>query len=84
MAHDEALAARVAQDYTKAALTPRERAMADYAVKVTRAPQACSPQDLDALRQAGLSDADIVSLVEIVVYYNMSNRLMESLSTVEE
>ena len=83
MAQNPELAAQVAEDFTKADLTPRERAVADFAVKVTRSPNACSPTDLDLLREAGLSDKDILSLAEIVAYYNMSTRLMESLSTVD-
>ncbi len=83
MAQNPELAAQVAEDFTKADLTPRERAVADFTVKVTRSPNACSPADLDLLREVGLSDKDILSLAEIVAYYNMSTRLMESLSTVD-
>jgi len=64
-------------------LSERERLIADFTVKVTRAPNACSPEDIDALRGIGLEDRDILSLVEIIAYYNMSNRLFEALSTVE-
>ncbi|GJM44886.1 MAG: hypothetical protein DHS20C21_17280 [Gemmatimonadota bacterium] len=70
-------------DYTKAALTPRERAIADFAVKVTRSPNACSPRDIEHLHTHGLSDEDVLSLSEIVAFQNMSTRLMESLSTVD-
>jgi alkylhydroperoxidase family enzyme len=64
-------------------LSSRERLVADFTVKVTRTPNACSPLDIDELRKAGLSDKDIVCLVEIVSYQNMSTRIMESLSTVD-
>ena len=77
------MAAQVAEDYTKADLSPRERRMADFAVKVTRSPNACSPDDLQNLRNEGLSDKDILSLAQIIAYYNMSTRLFESLSTIE-
>ncbi len=83
MAGDKAFAEQVKADYTKADLSPRERAMADHAVKVTRSPDACSPADIALLRAAGLSDADVLSLSEIIAYQNMSTRLMESLSTVD-
>ena len=83
MAQNQELATRVAEDFTKADLTPKERAIADFSVKVTRSPNACSPADLELLRDVGLSDKDILSLAEIVAYYNMSTRLMESLSTVD-
>lgn len=70
-------------DFTKANLSLRERRIADFTIKVTRAPNACSPDDVDLLREAGLSDRDILSLVQVVAYYNMSTRMFESLSTVD-
>ena len=81
MVRDDAFAGQVAEDYTRARLTPRERMAADFAVKVTRAPDACSPHDIHRLREMGFSDKDILSLVEIVAYQNMSTRIMEALST---
>ena len=75
------LANQVAADYTKAELSPRERQIADFVVKVTRAPNACSPADVDALRATGLSDRNILALVQIAAYFNMTTRMMESLST---
>lgn len=77
------MAEQVKEDFTKADLTLRERRIADFTVKVTRAANACSPADVQALREVGLSDKDILGLVEIVAYYNLSTRLFESLSTVD-
>ena len=73
----------MAEDYTKADLDNRERLIADLAVKITRSPDACSPADIQKLRNEGFSDKDILSLVEIIAYQNMSTRIMESLSTIE-
>ncbi len=84
MSGDEAFAAQVREDYTQAELSTRERAIADFTVKVTRMPEACSPADLDRLRAEGLSDDDLLSLSEIVAYQNMSTRLFESLATIEK
>lgn len=83
MAKNQQLAEQVRDDFTKADLSPREQRIADFAVKVTRAPNACSPADVQALRAVGLGDKDILSLVEIIAYYNMSNRLFEPLSTLD-
>ena len=83
MAKDQRLAEQVKDDFTKADLSPRERRIADFAVKVTRAPNACSPADIRELKQVGLGDKDILSLVQIVAYYNLSTRLFESLSTLD-
>jgi uncharacterized peroxidase-related enzyme len=79
----EEFAMQVAEDYTKADLNARERIIADMAVKITRSPDACSPADIAKLRKEGFSDVDIVSLIELVAYQNMSTRIMESLSTIE-
>ena len=83
MAGNQELARQVAEDYTKAALSNRERLVADLAVKITRSPDACSPADIQRLRSEGFTDKDILSLVEIIAYQNMSTRIMESLSTIE-
>lgn len=83
MARDVSLAKQVAEDYTKAELGPRERSIADFTVKVSRSPNTCSPLDIEHLRNEGLSDRDILCLVEIIAYQNMSTRIMESLSTLE-
>ena len=77
------MARQVAEDYTKADLSNRERLVADLAVKITRSPDACSPADIQKLKSEGFSDKDILSLVEIIAYQNMSTRIMESLSTIE-
>jgi uncharacterized protein YciW len=58
--------------------------MADFAVKITRSPDACCASDIQQLKGKGFSDRDILSLVEIVAYQNMSTRIMESLSTIDE
>lgn len=77
------MAAQVAEDYTKADLTTRERLIADYAVKVTRCPDACDVADVEVLREVGFSDADILGIVAIVAFQNMTTRIMEALSTVD-
>ncbi len=83
MARNKEFAKQVAEDYTKADLNTRERLIADMSVKITRSPDACSPADIKNLRDEGFSDKDILSLVEIIAYQNMSTRIMESLSTIE-
>jgi uncharacterized peroxidase-related enzyme len=83
VAKNHELAKQVSVDFTKADLSPRERRIAEFAVKVSRSPNACSPADLDTLKETGLNDRDILGLVQIIAYYNMSNRFFEALSTVE-
>jgi alkylhydroperoxidase family enzyme len=74
---------QVKNDYTSEDLTPREKKIAEFTLKVTRAADTCAPEDLQVLRDAGLGDKDILGLVELIAYYNFSTRLFESLSTIE-
>jgi uncharacterized peroxidase-related enzyme len=83
VARNDKFAHQVAEDYTKAGLDDRKRVIADFTVKVTRSPNTCSPLDIQKLRDQGLTDKDILCLVEIIAYQNMSTRIMESLSTID-
>ncbi|PWC12366.1 peroxidase [Brenneria roseae subsp. americana] len=66
-------------NYRHASLTLRERALADYARQITQAPQNIEPEHLDALRQAGLTERDILDAAAIASYFNYSNRLNSAL-----
>jgi uncharacterized peroxidase-related enzyme len=72
---DKVEADRITLDYRRANLTGRERAILDYAVKVTKDPGACGESDIEALRADGLSDADIWDVIEVAAMYNFTNRL---------
>jgi uncharacterized peroxidase-related enzyme len=50
-----------------------------YTAILTRSPGAVTEQDIDALRQAGLSDADIVALNNLSAYYSYTNRVATGL-----
>jgi uncharacterized peroxidase-related enzyme len=69
----------IASDYRGAALSPRERAICDYAVKLTRTPGEMAERDVQALREAGLADADILDTCQIAAYYNYVNRMADGL-----
>jgi uncharacterized peroxidase-related enzyme len=56
-------------------LTPRQRAMLDFAVKLTENPDKMVEEDRAALRQAGFSDRDIWDIASTVGFFNMSNRV---------
>lgn len=62
-------------NYRVADLTPRERAILDFAVKVTKESFAISEADRAALRTAGLNDRDIWDVAAVAGFYNMSNRM---------
>lgn len=69
----------IVSDFRQARLSPRERAILDYAAKLTKSPGAMASSDLDPLRAAGLSDAEILDVCQITAYYNYVNRLADGL-----
>jgi uncharacterized peroxidase-related enzyme len=76
---DEALVQAIQTDYTTAPISPAERALLDYAVKLAREPWAMQQEDIERLRAAGWSDAAILDLVIIAAYYAFVNRLAQGL-----
>ena len=73
------MAEQVKRDYRGAPLSPRQRALCDFAEKATRAPADARPADLDALRAQGLSDRDILDAVQVISYFNYINRVADAL-----
>ena len=69
----------IQEDYRKADLSPRERAILDYAVKLTLTPSVMQRSDVEGLRAAGLSDAEILDVCQVTSYYNYVNRLADGL-----
>lgn len=62
-------------NYRVAPLSERERAMLDFAAKMTEASYRIEEEDRQVLRDAGLSDADIWDVASVAAFFNMSNRL---------
>ena len=72
---DPRLGEMMAMNYRAAGLPPRQRAMLDFSVKMTRASAEIADADRDALRAAGLSERDIWDVAAVASFYNMSNRM---------
>ncbi|MEO0546215.1 MAG: peroxidase-related enzyme [Pseudomonadota bacterium] len=72
---DPKLGEMLVMNYRVASLEPRQRAMLDFAVKLTETPQAIVEGDRQALRDAGFSDRDIWDIANVIGFYNMSNRV---------
>lgn len=73
------IAQRILDDGVLTELPPRERAIVDYAVKLTLAPTHLTPTDLEPLREVGLSDLEILDLTHAVAMFAWANRLMQTL-----
>ena len=68
-------------DYTQAPLSPRERALCNYAVKLTQRPTEIGAPDLAPLRAQGLSDPEMHDAVQVISYFNYINRVADALGT---
>ena len=75
----EALLNALTSDYTRADIPAADRAMLDYAVKLTRTPGSMEAQDVINLRKAGFSDAAILDINQVTAYYAYVNRLADGL-----
>ncbi len=71
---DHSRARRIAINYRTVAMSAQERAITDFAVKVTEQPGKLEPSDLEKLRDVGLSDAKIFYVIEIAAMCNFTNR----------
>jgi uncharacterized peroxidase-related enzyme len=67
------------EDYTKAPITPAERVMIDYVVKLTKDATKVSPLDHEKLRTAGFDDQGILQITLIAAWFNYINRVADSL-----
>jgi uncharacterized peroxidase-related enzyme len=72
---DPPLGELMAMNYRAARLSKRQRAMLDFAVKLTREPWAVEDADRDALRRAGFSERDVFDIAAVAAFFNMSNRV---------
>ncbi|MGU3539602.1 peroxidase-related enzyme [Methylobacterium sp. A54F] len=72
---DPVLGEMLAVNYRAAALTPRHRAMLDFATALTEAPHAIGEADREALRAAGFGERDIWDIAAVASFFNMSNRM---------
>ena len=72
---DPVLGELMAMSYRAARLSKRERAMLDFAVKLTGEPWRVEDEDRAALRRAGFSDRDIWDIAAVAGFFNMTNRV---------
>ena len=79
-AKDPLVADQVAINYRKADITPRQKAMLDYAMTVSQRAQDCGEADLATLAAHGLTEEDAWDIAAIAAFFAMSNRLANALS----
>ena len=72
---DPPLGELMIMNYRAARLSGRERAMLDFAVKLTGEPSLMEEEDRARLRRAGFSDRDIWDIASVAGFFNMTNRV---------
>jgi len=72
---DPALGELMVMNYRAARLSRRERAMLDFAVKLTAEPWSIAEEDRAHLRRGGFSDRDIWDIAAVASFFNMTNRV---------
>lgn len=75
---DDPLVEGIKQDYTKLNLPSAERAMLDYAVRLTVAPSTVGESDVWTLRAHGFDDRDILDIVYVICLYNFNDRMADA------
>jgi uncharacterized peroxidase-related enzyme len=75
LSDDPVLGELMVMNYRAARLDRRQRAMLDFAVKLTSEPWTVEEIDRQALRDAGFSDRDIWDIAAVAGFFNMSNRI---------
>ena len=69
------LGEQIVMNYRVARLNKRQRAMLDFAVKLTASPWGVEENDRERLRRAGFTERDIWDISAVVGFFNMSNRV---------
>ena len=72
---DPVLGEAMVMNWRVAALTPKQRAMLEFAEKLTLASSRVEETDRQALRDAGFSDRDIWDIASVTGFFNMTNRI---------
>ncbi len=74
------IADQIAINYLKADITPKQKAMLDFAMQVAMDSVSVSDEDLDELRGHGFTDDDIWDIAGITAFFGMSNRMANATS----
>ena len=76
---NDAAAEKLIFDYREADLPADDRALCDFAVKLTLAPGAMGAADIAALRACGFSDEALTIATQVISYFNYINRIADGL-----
>lgn len=80
-AKDPLVADQVAVNYRKADITPRQKAMLDFAMKVAFEAYAVDEPDFERLKRHGFDEEDVWDIAAIAAFFGMSNRIANVTNT---
>ncbi|HWO36909.1 MAG TPA: hypothetical protein VNO32_49660 [Candidatus Acidoferrum sp.] len=72
------------KDYTTAPISPQDRVMLDYVVKLTKDATKVWKDDIEGLRTAGFNDQGILQITLIASWFNYINRVADALGVGRE
>ncbi len=72
---DPVLGELMVMNHANAVLSDRQRAMLDFAARLTDAPDSIGEADRQRLRDAGFSERDIWDIANVAGFFNMTNRV---------
>jgi len=81
---DKELVEALERDYTTAPITPQERVMIDYVVKLTKDATNVRKDDHEKLRAAGFEDQAILQITLIASWFSYINRVADALGVGRE
>ena len=84
MTLDKELIEALQKDYTTAPISPQERVMVDYVVKLTKDATKVWKDDIERLRSVGFDDRGILQITLIASWFNYINRVADSLGVGRE
>ena len=79
-AKDPLIADQVAVNYRKADITEKQKAMLDFAMKVSNDSKSVDDSDFSTLHDQGFSDEDIWDIAAITAFFGLSNRMANVIS----
>ena len=81
---DKGLVEALEKDYASAPITPQERVMLDYVIKLTKDATKVWKDDIEDLRKAGFDDQGILQITLIASWFNYINRVADALGVGRE
>lgn len=84
MTLDQGLVEALEKDYTTAPISPQDRVMLDYVVKLTKDATKVWKDDIERLRSVGFDDRGILQITLIASWFNYINRVADALGVGRE